>query len=457
MQTKFSTRALINTRPIWVPILVCLLMFTFAPGSKAQTQQSGEGASQRTDGTSVASRTPGTEDEKLSQEELEQLVAPIALYSDSLLAQVLMASTYPLDVVKAARWVEKNPKITGKALEEAMLKQSWDPSVKSLTAFPQVLDMMNTDLGWTQRLGDAFLSQGEDVLAAAQLLRARADEAGNLKSTEQQTVKKETVTKASTGAKETVYVIEPASSNTVYVPVYNPAVAYGTWPYPAYPPYSYYPPGWVPGAGIIGFGVGVAVGAALWGNCNWGRGNVNINANRFNNFNRTNIRGGNWNHNPRNRGAVPYRGDARQKFGNRGNRDARARENFRGRADRGRQNLNRQGGVRQPRRDKKAGAGQRRSSGQRQARRSGGKNRANRRPSAGQRQGANRRASNRQRANRSGANRSQRRSAYHNAGRGRGNQARRHSSRGGMSRGNRGFRGGGRGGFRGGRGGGRRR
>ena len=434
---------MINAGSSWMAVLICLFTLAFAQTSQAQNQQIAQATSEQTQVATAAAGDPKAQDEKLSQKELEQLVAPIALHPDSLMSQILMASTYPLDVVKASRWVEKNPKVTGKALEEAMLKQTWDPSVKSLTAFPQVLDMMNSDLTWTQRLGDAFLSQSEDVLAAIQLLRARADEAGNLESTKQQTVTKKAVTRQSTGTKETVYVIEPASTNTVYVPVYNPAVVYGTWPYLAYPPYYYYPPGWVPGARALAFGVGVAVGRALWGTCNWGYGRVGINVNNFNNFNRTNIRNGRWNHNPRNRGAVPYRGAARQKFGGaREGRNARSRESFRGRADRGRRDLKRQGkrksARKQPRRTKKAGTKRRKSARAGTSRRKSARAGTNRRKSAGQRR------------SRSGAGRSRHRSAYHGAGRGRGNHARRHASRGSMSRG--GYRGG-RGGFRGGRGG----
>src|SRR5205807_3840517 len=122
--------------------------------------------------------------------QLEQLVAPIALYQDALLSQVLMASTYPLEVVAAARWSQANPGVTGQALEDAMQKQPWDPSVKALTAVPQTLQMMNDKLDWTQQLGDAFLAQQSDTLAAVQRLRARADAAGNLKDTPQQKVTK---------------------------------------------------------------------------------------------------------------------------------------------------------------------------------------------------------------------------------------------------------------------------
>ena len=126
-----------------------------------------------------------------SQQDLDQILAPIALYPDPLLAQIFMASTYPLEVVQAARWVKANPKITGKALEEAMTKQTWDPAVKSITAVPQVLQQMNDKIDWTQKLGDAFLAQQGDVMDTVQRLRAKAYDVGNLKSSEQQVVKTE--------------------------------------------------------------------------------------------------------------------------------------------------------------------------------------------------------------------------------------------------------------------------
>jgi hypothetical protein len=274
------------------------------------------------------------ENAAFSKEELEQLVAPIALYPDGLVAQVLMASTYPLEVVSAARWVKNNPKVTGKALEDAMQNEPWDPSVKSLTAFPQVLEMMNSKLDWTQRLGDAFLAQQKEVMAAVQTLRVKADAAGNLKSTKEQVVTKEQQ------ANSTVVKIEPANPQVVYVPTYDPVVVYGAWPYPAYPPYYYYPPGYAPGAALFTFGVGMAVGAALWGDCNWGRGDVNINAQKYNNFNRTNIQNNNWQHNAEHRKGVGYRDNAsREKYGKGQRSGAESREAFRGRAEQGRHDM----------------------------------------------------------------------------------------------------------------------
>ncbi|XIA65271.1 DUF3300 domain-containing protein [Bradyrhizobium sp. TZ2] len=244
----------------------------------------------------------------LSEGQLEQLVAPIALYPDSLLSQILMASTYPLEVVEAARWSKDNPAVKGKALEEAMQKQAWDPSVKALAAIPQTLQMMNDKLEWTQQLGDAFLAQQQDVMAAVQKLRARADAAGNLKSTSQQKVTKSAPPAGVTppAGMQQAIIIEPVDPETYYVPVYDPGVVYGAWDYPAYQPFYWYPPGYV-AAGVIGFTAGVAVGAAIWGGCDWWRRDVNINVNRFNQFNRTNVVNSAWTHNPAHRGGVAYR------------------------------------------------------------------------------------------------------------------------------------------------------
>ncbi|MBK5960700.1 hypothetical protein CCR97_21200, partial [Rhodoplanes elegans] len=265
----------------------------------------------------------------LSREQIEALVAPIALYSDDLLSQVLMASTYPLEIVQAARWQKANAKLTGTALQDALKQQSWDASVKALVAIPQTLTMLNDKLDWTQRLGDAFLAQQGDVLDAVQRLRARADAAGKLKTTQQQKVS----TQSSAG--KTVYVIQQADPQVVYVPAYDPAVVYGGWPYPAYPPVSYYPPGYV-ASSALWFGAGVAAGAALWGGCNWGARQVNVNVNRFNNFNGTNINNSNWQHDVGHRGGVPYGdGDVGRQFGRGAAADDAARDAFRGRLEAG--------------------------------------------------------------------------------------------------------------------------
>ena len=270
-----------------------------------------------------------------SQQDLDRLLAPIALYPDPLLAQILMASTYPLEVVQAARWVKANPKVSGTALETAMANQSWDPAVKSLTAVPQVLQQMSDNLDWMQKLGDAFLAQQQDVMDAVQGLRARADTTGNLKTTEQLVVKTETQ------GSQKIYVIESPRPEVVYVPSYNPTVVYGSWWYPA-PPYYVYPPAYVYPPGLT-FATGVVVGAAIWGSCNWawGRGNVDINVNRYNSFNRTNISSNHWNHNVNHRGGVAYRDQNVARQYNRGGnaQAAQTRENFRGRADAGRTEL----------------------------------------------------------------------------------------------------------------------
>ncbi|MEK7221294.1 MAG: DUF3300 domain-containing protein [candidate division NC10 bacterium] len=257
------------------------------------------------------------------QEELDQLLAPIALYPDALLAQILMGSTYPLEVVQAARWVKAYPNVSGPQLEEAMQQQPWDPSVKSLTAFPQVLAMMDGNLDWTQKLGEAFLAQQPDVMATVQMLRAKAQAAGYLQNTPQQTVI----------AEPQFIRIEPATPQIVYVPVYNPTVVYGPWWYPAYPPYYWYPPGYMVGASVFSFGIGLAVGAVLWGGFDWHRRHVTIvNVHNFNTFNRTRITDRIWGHDVVHRRGVPYHDlGVRQRFGQGPLLGAGAREPFRGR------------------------------------------------------------------------------------------------------------------------------
>jgi len=272
-----------------------------------------------------------------SQKDLDELMAPVALYPDALLSQVLMASTYPLEVVEAARWQKQNASLKDKALEAALEKQTWDPSVKALAAVPQVLTMMNEKLDWTTKLGDAFLAQQEDVLKTAQSLRKKADEAGNLKTTKEMTVKKETENSVQ------VIKIESPAPETVYVPTYNPATVYGTWPYPAPPPYYYYPPGYVYGGAGLAFASGVFWGAAIAGGIGWGNNEVNINRNtNINTGNRNNIQGGNkWQHNPEHRKGAAYRDSGTaQKYNRGGNTQAaQSREQFRGQADQGRNQM----------------------------------------------------------------------------------------------------------------------
>ncbi|SDR33190.1 Protein of unknown function [Paraburkholderia fungorum] len=271
-------------------------------------------------------------------EEIEALVAPIALYPDSVLSQVLMASTYPLEIVHAARWVKANPKLKGDEAVKAVQDQSWDVSVKSLVAFPQVLEPMNDKLDWTQKLGDAFLAQEKDVLAAVQRLRARAQESGNLKSNEQQNVSVEPAP-AGAQATQTIVKIEPANPQVIYVPAYNPTVVYGTWSYPSYPPYYWPPaPAYYPGAALatgLAWGVGLAAAGAIFGNCNWGGGDVNINVNKAanidRNFDRSKVQGGKWQHDASHRQGVAYRDNASREKYSRNVSGSDARGDFRGR------------------------------------------------------------------------------------------------------------------------------
>jgi hypothetical protein len=287
---------------------------------------------------------PAAGGKTFSQQDLDELLAPIALYPDALLAQVLMASTYPLEVVEAARFVKANPSLKDKALEEALKDKSWDASVKSLTLVPQVLPMMNEKLDWTQKLGDAVLAQQEDVMITAQNLRKKAQQAGNLKSTPEVNVKEEQQNN------KTVVIIESAKPETVYVPTYNPATAYGTWWYAYPPPYYYYPPGYVAGAAFWSFTAGAIIGGALWGGCGWGNNDINIDIDRQNNFNRntsrntdrTTNRGSNkFQHNAEHRKGVNYRDNATAQKFNRGSDRAAAqsREQFRGHANTSRQQL----------------------------------------------------------------------------------------------------------------------
>jgi hypothetical protein len=248
----------------------------------------------------------GAPSKVFKQEELDQLLAPIALYPDDLLTQILMASTYPLEVVQAERWAKQNKSLKGDALKAALDKQTWDDSVKALVPFPDVLTMMSEKLEWTQKLGDAFLAQQKDVMDTVQSLRRKANAAGNLKSSNELAVKKEA----------DIIIIEPANPQVIYVPAYNPTVVYGTWAYPAYPPYPVY--AYPPGAALFTFTMGVAIGAAWYGNgchADYHGGTVNVNKNvNVNTSGRTAARptgsgagGEQWKHNPEHRQGVAYR------------------------------------------------------------------------------------------------------------------------------------------------------
>jgi len=242
----------------------------------------------------------------LTAEQLERLVAPIALYPDPLVAQILMAATYPLEIVEADRWrqIPANAALKGDALTAALQQQSWDPSIKSLVPFPQVLHMMDSNLDWTEQLGDAFLAQQADVMDAIQRLRQRAQAANSLGSTPQQTVLTE----------DQEIMIEPANPEIVYVPAYNPWCVYGAWPYPDYPPFYFDP--WagycVPADYLIAFGTGFyPFGFWGWGYFDWRHHTIRLDHDRFQRFNTGHEPpGGIWQHDPAHRHGVPYRDPA---------------------------------------------------------------------------------------------------------------------------------------------------
>ena len=282
---------------------------------------------------------------RFSQEELDQVLAPIALYPDSLLAQVFIAATYPLEVVMADRWVKQNKDLKGDELNNALSKQPWDASVKALVPVPDVLTMMSQKLDWTQKVGDAFLEQQADVMDTVQKLRKRAADTGNLKSTEQQKVIVE----------REVIRVEPVNPQVVYVPVYDPWWVYGPWWWPAYPPYVVYPYpfGVAIAPGFIWFGAGLFVGAywGSWGYWGWHNHACYVNRNYYGGHGGAvgaafaGGRGGSgsgsaggafavqpWTHDTAHRRGVSYRDQAtRERFGQQANRAAvESRRNFRG-------------------------------------------------------------------------------------------------------------------------------
>src|SRR5215831_11468789 len=266
---------------------------------------------------------PQQQQQPLSQQQLQQLVAPIALYPDALLAQVLTASTYPLEVTMAARWSEKNPDLKGAALEDAMQKQQWDPSVKGLTSVPQVLAMMNEKLDWTNQLGEAFLAQPDDVQLAVQALRKQAEVTGNLKSSKEQKVSRVAAPSTGYAGPPEYIVIEPAEPDYIYVPVYDPVVVYGpTYWAPAYVPFFWHPPWWTVGP-VFGFGAALFVGPALWYHYNWGHGGfaaIQTNTVLYSKFNKVNFAGGgqfqNWKFDPAHHGNVQFKNvNLQQQFG----------------------------------------------------------------------------------------------------------------------------------------------
>ena len=230
---------------------------------------------------------------KLPAEQLDSLVAPIALYPDPMLSQTLVASTYPLEVIQLQQWLAQHKDLKEKALADAVKKQDWDPSIQALAALPDVVKLLAENIKWTTDLGNAFLAQQNDVMDAVQRMRKKAQDAGNLKSSEQQKVETKVV------ESKQVIVVEQANPQVVYVPSYNPTVVYGA-PVYAYPPIAYPPPGYYAAGMAISFGVGVAMGAMWsggWGyNCGWGGNNnvtINNNNNFVNNSNRQNINNAN--------------------------------------------------------------------------------------------------------------------------------------------------------------------
>jgi len=242
-----------------VTAVVCAVLLV--PGDVAFPQQPSQTSAQ----AGTAEQAPA----RISADQLDSLVAPIALYPDPLLAQVLAASTYPLELVQLQQWLTKHKDLKDKALADAVQKEGWDPSVQSMAALPDVVKLLAENVKWTSELGNAFLAQQSDVMEAVQRMRGKAKSTGNLKSTEQ--VKVETKVVES----KQVVIIEQANPQVIYVPSYNPTVVYGPPPVVAYPPVAYPPPGYYAAGMAISFGVGVAMGAMWsggWGYHSMGRG-----------------------------------------------------------------------------------------------------------------------------------------------------------------------------------------
>lgn len=279
---------------------------------QGQPQQSATQSSQ-----SQAKGGTGGQQAKLSNEQLDSLVAPIALYPDPLLTQTLVACTYPLEIVQLQQFLEQNKNLKDKALTEAVTKKGWDPSVQAMAVFPDIVKQLASNIAWTDDLGNAFLAQQDDVMDAVQRMRTKAVDKGALKTTEQQKVETKVV------ENKTVIVVQPSSPEVVYVPSYNPVAVWGT-PYYPYPPVAY--PVYPAGGMLLSFGVGMAIGAAWgggWGwNTGWGHNNIYVNRNNtfVSNYNRVNggrygnVNGGRWQHNPAHRGGAPY---ANQRVANR--------------------------------------------------------------------------------------------------------------------------------------------
>jgi Protein of unknown function (DUF3300) len=342
----------------------------------------------------AGSQPPKTEAPKVrTPDQLDSLIAPIALYPDPILAQVLAASTYPLEIVQAQRWMKTNAKLTGEKLTKAAAKEPWDASVQALVAFPDVLKLLDANIKWTEDLGNAFLDQQSEVMDAAQRMRKKAKDGGKLQSSKEQNVEVKVV------ESKTIIEIQPSNPQVIYVPSYDPVVVYGAAPVYAYPPVVY-PYGAVAATAAISFGVGIAMGA-FWGGCcggggyGWGCGwggnnNININNNFNSRYGYNNINGGNrnqingggrnqvnggprgnnaWQHNPEHRRSVPYGNrDTAQRFGGSTRDQAGRSERFDGRNNASDRGLNRDNASRAQTRDN--GAGQNRGAQDR-----GGQNR----------------------------------------------------------------------------------
>ncbi len=307
--------------------LFCVVSAVLLLSGSASLSQSLDATANATDATAV---TAAAKDTVFSQEQLDQMLAPLALYPDPLLAQLLMAATYPGEVAEAVVWSKDHPQAKGDEAVRQVASEPWDPSVQALVAFPQVLVTLGQDPIWVQRLGDAFLAQSDDVMKAVQRLRHQAQAAGHLQTNQYQNVTVQAAPAAATApaasapaSSTSTIIIQPADPKVVYVPSYNPTTTYGTWPYPASPPVYYPPPPtYYPGQALLtglAFGTGVAVVASLWGDCDWGNNDVDIDVNRYNSIHGNNRISNNqrkWQHNAAHRDGVPYRDTrSRQQYG----------------------------------------------------------------------------------------------------------------------------------------------
>jgi hypothetical protein len=466
-------------------VLLALALLMAAPvATMAQTtdnQPAPSGQSSQPPPGQPAAQTPASpppaqpQADLLKPEQLEALVAPIALYPDELLANVLAASTYPLEVVQADRWVKGNKSLKGDALKAGVDKQAWDDSVKALASTPEVIAMMSDKIDWTKNLGDAVLAQQPDVMDAVQRLRAKAQARNKLVTNKQQKV---SVQKQDN---RDVIVIQQAQPDTMYVPYYDPATVYGEWPYAAYPPYYFGYPSYI-GAGVVAAGLafGTAWAIGRWGNYwgggfNWGNRNLYVN-----HFNRTTNIGNSWQHNAAHRQGVRYNNiNVQQRFGNNNIKaGASNRMDFRGRdgqqvlrpgqdrpggadragdrvgdraGDRGGDRAGDRGGNRPSTADRAKGGGDRAKAGGGDRAKAGAKGGGDRAKAANRGGGAARGS-----GRGSAMNVSSGRAAAAQASRGRASMASMGPRGGGMAMagGGGGFRGGGGGGFRGGGGGG---